>query len=303
MTKYQEEQYSNLINSYDLKGPEEIYSITVKCDKARIDKIESTLKGEDIHIIDYQYNIFLQIKEHNITKVFVEDLNETTKLRVCIENEIFNTIKIKKLPKKGLVPISIKFPAFITKKTETKNIEITGTKKTETRNIGISGSVYGKQPKHCFSFKAPKNWVLDVTSGASRKLPAVFYYQNTKWETAETFMYAKTAVYSEKIKSIQNQVDETVKIWKKSFGYNKKVIFIENIVTKNNTSGKIYFFPQNDNRDSNEYVAYFLGKNTINFFVLHTSDKNHKKLLPILKELALTYIESDDCNNCCEKDN
>jgi hypothetical protein len=287
MTPNQQKIFDNLTKNYDLQGPNEIYNITATCDKKNIDKIESTLKGEEIHIIDYKYNVYLIIKDHKISKVSVKDFNGTDKLKSCIENEILNTIKLKKLPKKGLIPISIKFPAFITKK-------------TETREIGTTGSVFGKQPKHCFHFKAPVDWVLDTKSGVKSTLPVVFYHKNATWGKTGTIMYARTAVYSQNVKSIQDQVDETVKIWTKSFGYNKKVIFVENIISINKTKGKIYFFPKNDNRDSNEYVAYFLAKNTINYFVLHTSDKNHKKLLPILKELALTYRESNDCSSCCK---
>jgi hypothetical protein len=122
MTKNQQELFDNFTKNYNLQGPNEIYYITTTCDKKNIDKIESTLQGEDIHIIDYSYGIYLTLKENKISNVAIKYLNRSDKLKLCIENEILTTLKFKKLPKDGIKFISIKFPLFITKKTIHKTI-------------------------------------------------------------------------------------------------------------------------------------------------------------------------------------
>ncbi len=118
ITDNQRKQYEELINNYDLQGPSELYTITADCDKKNIDKIESGLTGEAVSVIDYHYTLYLIIREHKIFKVEITDYEFNEEVKSCIENRTLDSIRIKSLPKKGLIPIIVKFPAFITKKSD-----------------------------------------------------------------------------------------------------------------------------------------------------------------------------------------
>jgi hypothetical protein len=56
---------------------------------------------------------------------------------------------------------------------------------------GGSGIVYGAD--HSFFITAPEGWVLDIDSGVSQGLHAVFYREGESWARAGVVMYVNTA--------------------------------------------------------------------------------------------------------------
>ena len=118
MTANQQKEYEKLMSNYDMQGPSGLYSITAECDKKNLESIEAKLKGEEFEVVEYNYTLYLIIRESKVSKVEIRDYEFGEDVKTCVENTTLNTIKLKKLPPKGLIPIGVKFPAFITKKSE-----------------------------------------------------------------------------------------------------------------------------------------------------------------------------------------
>ncbi|MGQ0587812.1 MAG: hypothetical protein ACT4PK_11535, partial [Gammaproteobacteria bacterium] len=65
--------------------------------------------------------------------------------------------------------------------------------------------------------------------------------------------------------------------------------------------GELYKFT-GDSFGNTELVAYFVGKHTINYFVMTAKTPDaFKDAESALKELARSYREADDCKPCCDK--
>lgn len=167
-------------------------------------------------------------------------------------------------------------------------------------SYGFDGYVYGDN--HCFYFSAPKGWVADHVSGKQNGLPFVFYPQNSSWANATTVIYARVMDKSEKIKNPEDVVNDTLNLFHTKYqSPNSKAEKIETIKTKLGAQAVIYKFT-GDKFGNTEIVSYFKGKNTINYFVMTSRDKEDLiRNKNILIDLSNSYKESDDCVPCSEK--
>ena len=164
----------------------------------------------------------------------------------------------------------------------------------------IDGYVYGDN--HCFYFASPKDWVADNISGKQSGLPFVFYPSDSSWANAKTVIYARVMDKSETIKKPLDVVNDTLKLFHAEYkSPNSKAEIIESIVSKSGSDAVIYKFT-GDSFGNTELASYFVGKDTINYFVMTSRDpidlNNNKH---ILIELSKTYREANDCVPCGEK--
>ena len=166
--------------------------------------------------------------------------------------------------------------------------------------FGEDGYVYGDN--HCFYFSAPAAWVADPFSGKRQGLPFVFYPKSSTWASATNVIYARAADKSTIVKSIQDQVNQTLSQFKTEYeSPNITAKKIEEIESALGVKGDIYKF-SGDKWGNNELVVYFSGAHTINFFVMTSRDE--KVLMQDkgnLIELAMSYRESNDCKPCSQK--
>ncbi|NTV53854.1 MAG: hypothetical protein HGA73_00145 [Syntrophaceae bacterium] len=164
------------------------------------------------------------------------------------------------------------------------------------------GYVYGDN--HCFYFSAPTGWVADHLSGKSQGLAFVFYPSNSTWSKATTVIYARVADKSNNIKEPKDQVAQTLEQFHKEYDSpNSKAEKVSTIKSRSGVVGEIYKFT-GDKWGNTELVAYFNGRNTINFFVMTSRDakdlEGHRKAL---EELVQSYREANDCKPCDEPSN
>ncbi|HWR71886.1 MAG TPA: hypothetical protein VN604_01820 [Nitrospirota bacterium] len=164
------------------------------------------------------------------------------------------------------------------------------------------GYVYGDN--HCFYFSAPTGWTADHLSGKSQGLAFVFYPADSSWSKATTVIYARVADKSKTVKEPKDQVAQTLEQFHKEYeSPNSKAERVTTIKARSGVIGEIYKFT-GDKWGNTELVAYFNGKNTINFFVMTARDakdlENNRK---ILEELAQSYREGNDCKPCDEPSN
>lgn len=161
------------------------------------------------------------------------------------------------------------------------------------------GYVYGDN--HCFYFSAPTGWIADHLSGKSQGLAFVFYPANSSWSKATTVIYARVADKSKNLREPKDQVEQTLKQFQAEYeSPNSKAQKLSVIKSRSGAVGEIYKFTS-DKWGNTELVAYFTGKNTINFFVMTSRDSeeldNNRK---VLEELAQSYREANDCKPCDE---
>jgi len=161
------------------------------------------------------------------------------------------------------------------------------------------GYVYGDN--HCFYFSAPTGWIADHLSGKSQGLAFVFYPANSSWSEATTVIYARVADKSKDLQEPKDQVAKTLQQFHTEYeSPNSKAQKVSVIRSRSGAVGEIYKFT-GDKWGNTELVAYFTGKNTVNFFVMTSRDAkdldNNRK---VLEELAQSYREASDCKPCAE---
>jgi len=163
------------------------------------------------------------------------------------------------------------------------------------------GYVHGKD--HCFYFGAPKGWAADHISGRRQGLAFVFYPKNSTWAKAKIVAYVKVASKSAVLKNPKDQVERTLKQFRIEYDSpNIRAKKIGTVKANSGVTGEIYRF-KGDKRGNTELVVYFNGKKTINFFVMSSRDaKVLGKSLKVLKQLAQTYREANDCKPCSQRD-
>jgi len=164
------------------------------------------------------------------------------------------------------------------------------------------GYVHGDN--HCFYFSAPTGWVPDHLSGKSQGLTFVFYPANSSWSKASTVIYARVADKSNSLKEPKDQVSQTIKQFHTEYDSpNSKAEKVGEIKSRSGAVGEIYKFT-GDKMGNTEFVAYFNGRNTINFFVMTSRDaKDLEKNRKALEELAQSYREASDCKPCDDQSN
>ena len=164
------------------------------------------------------------------------------------------------------------------------------------------GYVFGDN--HCFYFSSPTGWTADHLSGKSGGLPFVFYPSNSSWSSATTVIYAKVADKSQSLNEPKDQVASTLEQFHTEYeSPNSKADKVGTIESRSNATGELYEFT-GDKWGNTELVAYFNGRETINFFVMTSRDKNDLEINRMaLEELAKSYREANDCIPCDEPSN
>jgi hypothetical protein len=164
----------------------------------------------------------------------------------------------------------------------------------------LEGYVHGDN--HCFYFSSPANWIADNVSGKSGGMPFVFYPSNSSWADATTVIYTRVIDKSETIKEPEDVVKDTINLFHTKYQSPKTMAKkVGSINSKNGTKAVLYKFT-GDRFGNTELVSYFVGRDTINYFVMTSreeSDLNKNK--HILVELSDTYREASDCVPCSEK--
>ena len=161
------------------------------------------------------------------------------------------------------------------------------------------GYVYGDN--HCFYFSAPTGWIADHLSGKSQGLAFVFYPANSSWSKATTVIYVRVADKSKDLQEPKEQVTRTLRQFQTEYeSPNIRAQKVAVIKSRSGAVGEIYKFT-GDKWGNTELVAYFTGKNTINFFVMTSRDsKDLESSRKALEELAQSYREASDCKPCDE---
>jgi len=166
------------------------------------------------------------------------------------------------------------------------------------------GYVHGKN--HCYYFNAPPGWSLDNAAGKEQGIPMVFYPDDSSWADAPTAIYTRQAEFvagaeSEKQK-IQGQVERALtKLRSANESPDSKATFVSAVEAKGGAHGEVWKFT-GDKFGNNELVAYFVGRATLNFFVMSSRDPgDFERSIPSLLSLAESYRESEDCKPCAGK--
>lgn len=167
-------------------------------------------------------------------------------------------------------------------------------------SVGVfaqDGYVFGEN--HCYYFTAPERWVLD---NRALDVPMMFYPKGRKWEDSLTVFYTRPADFIEGAKTHKNkikaQVDQIVNDFKKNGSPDSKAIFIGKIKSDKGSVGELWKFT-GDRWGNTEFAAYFVGKSTVNFFVMTSRDKvDPESALQAFLALARSYREADDCVPC-----
>jgi hypothetical protein len=174
--------------------------------------------------------------------------------------------------------------------------------------IALAEDGYVHGDNHCYYFNSPSGWVLDNVSGKSQGMPMVFYPENSSWAQAVTVIYTNNADFTsdsktphEKIKGQVNRVLEDFRTSGDSPGVQARLV--KKIKSKNGAEGELWKY-YGDKWGNTELVAYFIGRNTVNFFVMTSRDsKDMENNRKALEELALSYREANDCKPCDEPGN
>ena len=170
--------------------------------------------------------------------------------------------------------------------------------------LAEEGYVHGNN--HCYYFSAPSGWVLDNVSGKNQGVPMVFYPKGSSWANATTVIYSRNANFAPGTKTPQEQIKGQVNQVLEQFrasgdGPALHVSLVNRITSKSGANGELWKF-SGDKWGNLELVAYFVGHNTVNFFVMTSRDpKDFERSKPALLELAYSYREGSDCVPCGKK--
>jgi len=166
------------------------------------------------------------------------------------------------------------------------------------------GYAYGKN--HCYHFSAPPGWAMDNAAGKEQGIPVVFYPQDSSWADAPTAIYTRQAEFvagavDEKQK-IQGQVERALtKLRSANDSPDSKATFVRAIDAQGGAHGELWKFT-GDKYGNNELVAYFVGRATLNYFVMSSRDPgDFERSIPSLLSLAESYREDEDCKPCAAK--
>lgn len=167
--------------------------------------------------------------------------------------------------------------------------------------LAEDGYVHGDN--HCYYFNTPSGWVLDNASGKKQGIPMVFYPKNSSWANATTIIYTRNADFAAGARTpqekIKGQVSRVLEEFRASGdGPALKASMVKTMKTKNGANGELWKF-SGDRWGNSELVAYFIGSQTVNFFVMSSRDtKDFERSTPALLEIASSYREGNDCVPC-----
>jgi hypothetical protein len=155
------------------------------------------------------------------------------------------------------------------------------------------GIIYGKD--HVFALSAPKDWVLDNTSGVKMGLHAVFYPKGSSWENGAAIMYANTIRKNLEQKETLNQVIEFDLEGYKKHSPTVKIADAGQLPTKRDEQKAVVKYFTGDRTGRYEAVAYIDEKKTVIVLVLTAkTKKDFEDALPSFKELVASYFFISD---------
>ena len=129
---------------------------------------------------------------------------------------------------------------------------------------------YAHGPDHCYRFEAPQGWTMDNQVAASQGVPMVFFPVGTTWESAPSAMYTRPVQFSTGTLTdslrIRKLVDSAIEMYR-SASENLTARRVRSIHSMSGVSGELWSFSGYSNGGA-ELVAYFVGRQTVNFFVM-----------------------------------
>jgi hypothetical protein len=171
--------------------------------------------------------------------------------------------------------------------------------------LAEDGYVHGVN--HCYYLNEPTGWVLDTESGRRQGLPMVFYPKGSSWAKATTVIYTRNDLFVPNAKTPEEKIKGKVNAVLEEFrtsgdGPNLQASLVQKVKSRSGANGELWKYT-GDKWGNLELVAYFVGPNTVNFFVMTSRDsKDFERSTPALLELASSYREGNDCVPC-EKEN
>lgn len=134
-----------------------------------------------------------------------------------------------------------------------------------------TGIIYGDN--HSYSLTAPKEWVLDNSSGVSQGLHAVFYPKEASWENSTVVMYTNVAhLNSTNQKNAQDVIDFDIA----QFKSRSKSLIVEkseNVYSnKQKKKAFVYEFLNGENGNY-ESVAYFEEETVVVLIIMSARTK------------------------------
>jgi hypothetical protein len=161
-----------------------------------------------------------------------------------------------------------------------------------------AGYVHGSD--HCFHFATPPGWVADAQVAKKHGVPFAFYPSGGSWADSQTVMYARVAKPRSKTKSVEAQVEQTLADFRDNGSPGIKATKVGNVKGAAGATGELYQFT-GDQWNNTELVAYFAGRETVNFFVMTSrAPADFEARRKGLTQLAESYREASDCKPCCE---
>jgi hypothetical protein len=131
----------------------------------------------------------------------------------------------------------------------------------------VEGYAVLRGKDYAFQLKAPRNWVLDNEAGHDQGLNVVFYPKNSTWASSSAICYARVRTIDEKVKTIEDQVKDTLKVFREDGSIGVQAKFVKTLTTRDASKAKIYYFTE-DKYGNYEATAYFQSKDSIHFVTL-----------------------------------
>ena len=156
-----------------------------------------------------------------------------------------------------------------------------------SKNEQAGGIIYGKD--HAFIIQAPKGWILDIESGVSQGIAAVFYPKGSSWQKSTVIMYINTASKaSEENETIEKLIEYDISEFKKHSS-SLKIKTAPKIITGDKKKAIVKYF-SGDQYGNYEAIAYIDERNIVVMIVLSSrSEKIFKAALPAFKKLVGSY--------------
>jgi hypothetical protein len=131
----------------------------------------------------------------------------------------------------------------------------------------VEGYAVLRGKDYAFQLRAPRNWVLDNEAGRDQGLNVVFYPKNSSWTASSAICYAQVRTVDDKVKTIEDQVKETLRVFRENGSIGVRAKFVKTLTTRDASKAKIYYFTD-DKYGNYEATAYYQSKDSIHFVTL-----------------------------------
>jgi hypothetical protein len=169
-----------------------------------------------------------------------------------------------------------------------------------TPGLSYAQGGYAHGADHCYYFEPPVGWQMDNQAAATNGVPMVFFPEGTTWQSAEVVMYTRPSPQLRPgAESIKAQVADVIAMYRSA---SEKITAVPNeqVHAKAGAQGQLWSYSGYRNGGS-ELAVYFLGRNTVNYFVAQVPrGASLKQAKQNLLTLASSYREATDCKPCAE---